>query len=39
MLFLVEMDVRLPHDMPSEQADELKRTERELAQQLQRDGK
>jgi muconolactone D-isomerase len=39
MLFQVEMDVRLPHDMPPAQADELKRTERELAQQLQRDGK
>jgi muconolactone D-isomerase len=32
MLFQVEMDVRLPHDMPSAQADELKRAERELAQ-------
>jgi muconolactone D-isomerase len=39
MLFQVEMDVRLPYDMPSAQADELKRAERELAQQLQRDGK
>jgi len=26
MLFLVEMDVRLPHDMPSAQADELNAT-------------
>ena len=30
MLFQVEMDVRLPYDMPSTQAEELKRVEREL---------
>jgi muconolactone D-isomerase len=39
MLFQVEMEVRLPHDMAPAAADELKRVERERAQQLQRDGK
>ncbi len=39
MLFQVEMTVRLPHDMPQEQADRLKATERERAQGLQREGK
>lgn len=39
MLFKVEMIVRLPHNMPVEMADELKRTEREKAQSLQREGK
>ena len=38
MLFQVEMDVRLPHDMPSEKADELKRVERARCQELMRDG-
>lgn len=38
MLFKVSMTVRLPHDMPRAQADELKSTERAVAQQLQRDG-
>ncbi|AIY39304.1 Muconolactone isomerase [Collimonas arenae] len=39
MLFKVRMDVRLPADMPKATADELKRTERELAQALQHSGK
>ena len=39
MLFHVEMEVRLPHDMPAERADELKAVEKARAQQLQRDGK
>ena len=39
MLFKVEMVVRLPVDMPVDQADALKKTERELAQELQRSGK
>lgn len=39
MLFKVEMVVHLPVDMPTEQADALKKTERELAQSLQRSGK
>lgn len=37
MLFHVQMDVRLPHDLAG--ADELKRLERERAQELQRLGK
>jgi muconolactone D-isomerase len=39
MLFHVEMDVRLPADMPVNQADALKKTEREIAQALQQSGK
>lgn len=39
MLFQVEMVVRLPHDMPAETADALKKKERELAQSLQASGK
>ena len=39
MLFLVHMEVRLPHDMPAEEADALKAREREIAQALQRDGR
>jgi muconolactone D-isomerase len=39
MLYLVRMDVRLPHDMPQEQAEEIKAREKAYAQQLQRDGR
>jgi len=39
MLFQVEMEVRLPYDMPSRQAEELKQAERELCQRLLREGK
>ena len=39
MLFKVDMVVKLPVDMPAAQADELKKTERELAQELQASGK
>jgi muconolactone D-isomerase len=39
MLFQVEMDVRLPHDMAPATAEELKRVERDRAQNLQREGK
>ena len=39
MLFHVQMDVRLPHDMLIETADRLKKVERERAQELQRAGK
>jgi len=39
MLFHVEMTVRLPREMPSEIADNIKKTEREMAQSLQRSGK
>jgi muconolactone D-isomerase len=38
MLFQVEMAVTLPRDMPVEQAEALKQTEREYAQALQRNG-
>lgn len=38
MLFHVQMTVRLPHDMPAAQADELKAREKEMAQALQRAG-
>jgi muconolactone D-isomerase len=38
MLFLVHMTVRLPHDMPAAQADDLKAREKALAQQLQHQG-
>jgi muconolactone D-isomerase len=39
MLFHVQMDVRLPHDMPADKADALKKTERERAHELQQSGK
>lgn len=39
MLFHVQVDVRLPHDMPPDQADALKKAERERAQELQQLGK
>jgi muconolactone D-isomerase len=39
MLFMAEMDVRLPHDMPADVADELRARERDVAQALQRDGR
>jgi muconolactone D-isomerase len=39
MLFMVEMEVRLPPDMPAAEADALKAREREIAQGLQRDGR
>jgi muconolactone D-isomerase len=39
MLFMAEMEVRLPHDMPAERADELKAREREYSQALQRGGR
>jgi muconolactone D-isomerase len=38
MLFHVQMTVRLPHDMPAAQADELKAREKAMAQELQRAG-
>lgn len=38
MLFHVQMTVRLPHDMPAEQAAELKAREKDIAQALQRTG-
>lgn len=39
MLFLVRMDVQIPHDMPPAQADEIKAREKRYAQDLQRDGR
>lgn len=39
MLFQVQMDVRIPHDLPAVQADALKSAERERAQALQQQGK
>jgi len=38
MLFQVRMTVKLPHDMPADQATRLKADEKELAQRLQREG-
>jgi muconolactone D-isomerase len=38
MLFHVQMTVRLPHDMPAEQAADLKAREKAIAQELQRAG-
>jgi muconolactone D-isomerase len=39
MLYLVRMDVNLPHDMPAAQADDIKAREKAYAQQLQQEGK
>lgn len=39
MLFHVRMDVRIPHNIDSAHVEELKRVERERAQELQRQGK
>ncbi|AME26667.1 MULTISPECIES: muconolactone Delta-isomerase [Burkholderiaceae] len=39
MLYLVRMDVHLPLDMPTAQADEIKAREKAYSQELQRSGK
>jgi muconolactone D-isomerase len=39
MLYLVRMDVHLPHDMPATQADEIKAREKTYSQELQQQGK
>nr|BAD11153.1 muconolactone isomerase [Arthrobacter sp. BA-5-17] len=39
MKYLVRMDVNLPPDMPREQAEKIKATEKAYSQGLQRDGK
>lgn len=39
MLFLVRMDVHIPHDLPAAQADDIKAREKAYAQQLQREGR
>ncbi len=39
MLFHVEMTVNLPHDLPRQEAERLKATEKARAEELQRNGK
>jgi len=39
LLFHIQMDVHLPHDMPSDKVAALKEAERKQAQELQRCGK
>ena len=39
MPFLVQMEVRLPHDMPADVADDLRAREKERAAEIQRSGK
>ncbi|MBV8272385.1 MAG: muconolactone Delta-isomerase [Cupriavidus sp.] len=39
MLFLVRMDVQIPHDMPADTADDIKAREKAYSQELQRQGK
>ena len=39
MLFLVRMDVKIPHDLPAAQVDEIKAREKKYSQDLQRDGR
>ena len=39
MLYMVEMQVNLPPDMPADKADKLKAEEKALAQKLQHEGK
>ncbi len=39
MLFLVRMDVHIPHDLPTAQADEIKAREKAYALGLQGDGR
>jgi muconolactone D-isomerase len=39
MLFLVRMDVHIPHDLPTAQADEIKAREKAYALDLQRNGR
>ncbi|WP_419897253.1 muconolactone Delta-isomerase [Roseomonas sp. USHLN139] len=39
MLFHVAMEVKLPPDMPAQQADDLKTREKAMAQEIQRSGK
>jgi muconolactone D-isomerase len=39
MLFMVEMEVRFPHDMDPAEIEDLKARERAFAQEIQRDGR
>ena len=39
MLYLVRMDVKIPHDLPADVAAEIKAREKDYSQQLQHDGR
>lgn len=39
MLYLVRMDVHIPHDLPADRAEEIKAREKAYSQDLQRQGK
>lgn len=39
MLFLVRMDVNIPHSLPAEQVNDIKAREKAYSQDLQRDGR
>lgn len=39
MLFLVRMDVRIPHDLPAAQVEDIKAREKAYSQALQHDGR
>lgn len=39
MLYLVRMDVKIPHDLPAAQAEEIKAREKAYSQALQHDGR
>ena len=39
MLYLVRMDVKIPHDLPTDVAAEIKAREKAYSQQLQHDGR
>lgn len=39
MLYLVRMDVKIPHDLPAAQAEEIKAREKSYSQSLQKDGR
>ncbi|MEG0414457.1 MAG: muconolactone Delta-isomerase family protein, partial [Comamonas sp.] len=39
MLFLVRMDVRIPHDLPTAQVEDIKAREKAYSQALQHDGR
>lgn len=39
MLFLVRMDVHIPHDLPADQASDIKAREKAYSQELQHDGR
>lgn len=39
MLYLVRMDVNIPHDLPGEKVEDIKLREKAYSQELQRDGR